>query len=92
MPYYTYIASNPNRTVFYTGMTNNIVRRMYEHQNKLVPGFTSKYNVIDLLWVEEFPTAIEAITAEKKIKGKTRDKKLKIIQDTNPNLKTIPLN
>lgn len=90
--YYTYITSNPNRTVFYTGVTNNIVRRIYEHQNKQVPGFTAKYNVVDLIWAEQFPTALEAIAAEKKIKGWTRAKKLTLIQSINPDLKTISLN
>ncbi len=71
-------------------MTNNIIRRVYEHKHKLVKGFTARYNVTDLLWTQEFSTALEAITAEKKVKGWTRAKKLALIKSINPNLSTIP--
>lgn len=63
---------------------------MYEHENKLFKGFTAKYNVTDLVWTEEFPTALEAIAAEKKIKGWVRVKKLELIKSKNPTLATIP--
>jgi len=82
--FYVYIATNFHNTVLYTGITNNIERRMYEHKNKLIPGFTSRYNVNKLIWFEEFPVPQEAISAEKKIKGWRRDKKLAMIKSTNP--------
>lgn len=81
--YYTYIATNVHNTVLYTGVTNNLERRMYEHANKFVPGFTSKYNVKKLVWYEEFLDPLEAIAAEKKIKGWRREKKLQLVYNFN---------
>lgn len=72
--YFVYIITNVYNTVLYTGMTNNLERRMYEHAQKLVPGFTSKYNVNKLVYYESFPSPQEAITAEKRIKGWIRKK------------------
>ena len=83
--YYTYIATNSHNTVLYTGITNNLVRRMYEHTNKLIPGFTSKYNVRKLIWYEKFSNPHDAIAAEKRIKGWWREKKLDLIKNFNPN-------
>ncbi len=83
--YYTYIATNKNHTVLYTGITNDLERRIYEHKNKLFLGFTSKYNVNKLIWYENFNSPEEAIAAEKKIKGWTRAKKLDLIKSINPN-------
>ena len=82
--YFVYIATNKNNTVLYTGITNNIERRMYEHKNKIIAGFTSKYNVNKLIYYEEFSNPTEAITAEKKIKGWLRKKKLTLIKKQNP--------
>jgi putative endonuclease len=59
--YYVYIATNKNNTVLYTGVTNNIKRRMHEHKEKLVKSFTSKYNVNKLVYVEHFNDIMEAI-------------------------------
>ncbi len=84
--YYAYIATNVHNAVLYTGVTNNLGRRMYEHANKLIPGFTSKYNVKKLLWYEEFSDPREAIAAEKKIKGWRREKKLELVRNFNPSL------
>ncbi|MCK4891249.1 MAG: GIY-YIG nuclease family protein [Candidatus Pacebacteria bacterium] len=89
--YYVYIATNKRDTVLYTGITNNLNRRMYEHKNKLIKGFTSKYNIEKLIYSQEFNTAIEAITAEKKIKGWTRIKKIKLIKTVNPEFKDLLL-
>ena len=89
MQYYTYIATNNRNTVLYTGITNNLQRRMYEHKNKLVAGFTARYNVTKLIYYESFPTAYEAIEAEKKIKGWTRQKKFNLILEKNPFLKDL---
>jgi len=83
--YYVYIATNFHNTVLYTGITNNLERRMYEHANKITYGFTSRYNVNKLIWYEEFPNPEEAIAAEKKIKGWRRDKKIILIKKSNPN-------
>lgn len=82
--YYVYILTNKSNTVLYTGVTNNIQRRMHEHKNKLIPGFTSKYNLSKLIYIETFNTALEAISAEKKIKGWVRLKKIKLIEQKNP--------
>jgi len=89
MQYYVYIATNKRNTVLYTGVTNNLERRMYEHENKLVAGFTARYNVRKLIYYEIFPTVIEAIEAEKKIKGWTRQKKIDLIFERNPFLKDL---
>ena len=85
MMYYVYILTNQTNKVLYTGITNNIHRRVYENKNELIEGFTSKYNVNKLVFLEEFSTSIEAITAEKKIKGWVRRKKIDLIESQNPN-------
>ena len=82
--YYTYIATNVNNTVLYTVVTNDLERRIYEHTNKLISGFTLRYNVKKLVWYEEFSNPYEAIAAEKKIKGWRREKKLGLIRNFNP--------
>ncbi len=82
--YYVYIAANRSNSILYTGMTNNLVKRMYEHKNKLIDGFTSKYNVNKLLYYQVFGKPIEAILAEKKIKGWVRRKKIDLIKNFNP--------
>ncbi|MBI2355812.1 MAG: GIY-YIG nuclease family protein [Candidatus Doudnabacteria bacterium] len=90
MSYYVYIASNQWHSVIYTGVTNNIYRRMDEHRNKKRKGFTKRYNVNKLLFVEEFSNINdEALTAEKKIKGWTRVKKFKLIRSINPKLNDL---
>lgn len=87
--FYAYIATNKLNTVLYTGVTNNLQRRMYEHQHGLTGGFTQKYKVSKLIFYEIFPTAIEAIMAEKKIKGWVRKKKMALIKDKNPNFEDL---
>jgi len=62
---------------------------MFEHNNKLIPGFTSKYNVNKLIWYENFNSPEEAISAEKKIKGWTREKKLNLIKSINQNFNDL---
>ncbi len=89
MPYYVYILTNKSNRVLYTGVTNNIQRRLYEHKNKLISGFTAKYNVDKVVYLEEFDTSIEAITAEKIIKGWIRKKKIELITTTNPDWKDL---
>lgn len=87
--FYLYIATNYNNRVLYIGMTNNILRRIHEHRNKLVKGFTQKYNINKLVYIAIFPTALEAITVEKKIKGWTRAKKIALIKSQNPNWENL---
>ena len=81
--YFVYIATNKRNTVLYTGVTNNLEKRMFEHKNKLIKGFTSKYNVVKLVYYEIFNSPKDAIVAEKKIKGWTRQKKIDLIRSMN---------
>lgn len=83
--YYVYILTNKTNKVLYTGVTNNIERRIFEHKNKTIPGFTTKYNVNKLVFVESFTNSLDAISAEKKIKGWIRIKKIELITKENPN-------
>ncbi|MDX9893747.1 MAG: GIY-YIG nuclease family protein [Patescibacteria group bacterium] len=73
--FYAYILTNKTNQVLYIGVTNNLKRRIYEHQNKLNPGFTKKYNVNKLIYFEQYPSAHEAISREKQLKGGSRQKK-----------------
>ncbi len=82
--YYVYIVSNWNNRVLYTGMTNNLLRRMYEHKNKLVDGFTKKYNINKLVCYETTNDVNAAIAREKEIKKWRREKKNKLIESMNP--------
>ena len=82
--YYVYILTNKNRTVLYTGVTGNVEKRIYEHKNKIIEGFTKRYNADHLVYVESFNNANEAIEAEKKIKGWKREKKIALIEEQNP--------
>ncbi len=81
--YYVYIMSNYSRTL-YTGVTNNLERRVYEHQQKLVPGFTSRYNITWLVYYEVTGDPRAAIAREKQIKGWRRSKKIALIESMNP--------
>lgn len=82
--YHVYILTNKNNKVLYTGITNDLLRRMCEHSSKLIEGFTKKYNVDKLVYFEEFTDINEAIAAEKKIKGWLRIKKIALIESKNP--------
>jgi len=86
--YYVYIMTNKSRTL-YTGVTNNLMRRVHEHKNKLVPGFTSKYNIKLLVYFESTSDVNEAILREKHIKGWLRAKKIKLIESMNPEWKDL---
>ena len=87
--YFVYIATNKTNRVLYTGVTNNLVKRIYEHKNKFVSGFTSKYKVDKLIYYEIFSDINEAISREKQIKAGSRTKKLKMIELMNPNLEDL---
>ena len=87
--YYIYILTNTHRNVLYTGVTNNLPRRMHAHKNHLSKGFTQKYNVTDLVYYESFNNIIDAIEREKQIKGWNRQKKNALIAAVNPELKDL---
>ena len=89
MEYYTYILTNKNNHVLYIGVTNNLQRRIYEHKNHLVKGFTSKYNVSKLVYFEITTDIKEAIIREKQLKNLSRDKKIQLITSTNKNIDEI---
>jgi putative endonuclease len=82
--YYVYIVTNKNNTVLYTGVTNNLVRRMHEHKTKFNKGFTAKYNVCKLVYFEQFVSVKEAILREKRIKKWKREWKERLIREKNP--------
>jgi len=83
--YYTYIlASRPKRGVLYIGVTNNLSRRIYEHKNKSVDGFTKKYQVDQLVYFETHITAEDAIYREKQLKKWNRSWKIELIEKNNP--------
>lgn len=81
--YYVYIMTNASKTL-YIGVTNDLVRRIYEHKNKLVDGFTKQYNITKLVYFEEYNDVNLAITREKQIKGWIRQKKVELINAKNP--------
>mgnify|MGYP001083436650 CR=1 FL=1 len=85
MPYYVYILANKTNVTIYTGVTNDLIRRVYEHKNKLIHGFATKYNVDKLVYFEVAETANSAITREKQIKSWSRKKKNELINNRNPN-------
>ena len=81
--YFVYILTNKSNKVLYTGITNDLRRRIFEHRNKLIEGFSKKYNLVKLVYFEEFSNINDAIYAEKKIKGWLRVKKLALINPLN---------
>ncbi len=81
--YYVYIMANRTR-MLYTGVTNSLERRVYEHKNHVTPGFTGKYNLTRLVYCEVFSDVREAIAREKQIKGWLRVKKIALIESMNP--------
>jgi putative endonuclease len=82
--YYVYLMTNHSNTVIYTGITSNIIRRIFEHKNKLVKGFTNRYNINKLVYFETFDDPENAILREKQIKSGSRQKKLNLIIKHNP--------
>jgi putative endonuclease len=86
--YYVYIMTNKSRTL-YTGVTNDLMRRVYEHKNKLISGFTSKYNIKILVYDESTPSIHAALEREKQIKGWLRAKKTMLINSLNPEWKDL---
>ena len=86
--FYVYIMASRSK-VLYTGITNNLERRVWEHKNKMTGGFTKKFNVSRLVYYEETDDVGAAIGYEKKIKGWLRNKKIKLIESQNPEWKDI---
>ena len=81
--YYVYIMMSKSRTL-YTGVTNNLERRVFEHKNKLIEGFTSKYNISQQAYFETCQDLKAAIARERQIKGWLRAKKIALIESLNP--------
>ncbi len=86
---YVYILSNKSNSVLYTGVTSDLIKRIYEHKHKLADGFTKKYNVDKLVYFEVFDDIEQAILRENQIKGWVRVKKLALIESKNSNWKDL---
>ncbi len=86
--YYIYVMTNPNRTL-YIGVTNDLPRRVSERKAGLVPGFAAKYQLTQLVYVEEFSSVAEAIAREMQLKGWSRAKKLALMRKANPELEEL---
>ena len=82
--YFVYIMTNEYDRVLYTGVTNDLLRRVHEHREKLIKGFTSRYKVTKLVYFETHNDSITAIKREKQIKSGSRDRKIKLIEGSNP--------
>lgn len=81
--------TNKINTVLYAGVTDNLIKRVWQHKNKLVDGFTKKYNLTKLVYYEVFESIIEAIKREKQIKGGSRRKKIDLIKSKNPTFRDL---
>jgi putative endonuclease len=84
MTCYVYILASRRDGAIYVGMTNDLVRRGCEHRTKVVPGFTSRYNITQLVWFESYDDPISAISREKELKKWKRDWKVQLIEAQNP--------
>ncbi|MCC8376799.1 MAG: GIY-YIG nuclease family protein [Rickettsia endosymbiont of Graphium doson] len=82
--YWVHILCSDRNGTLYIGVTNNILRRTYEHKQKIIKGFTTKYNVIKLIYTEEFTNIKEALAREKALKKWNRSWKIKLIEKINP--------
>ena len=89
MPYYVYIMTNRRDGTLYTGVTNDLVRRAYEHRTKAVPEFTTRYNLSRLVYFEQLETAMAAIQREKNIKHWPRAWKVALIESMNPDWRDL---
>lgn len=87
--YYVYIMANRHNGVLYTGVTNDLKRRAYEHQQNIGSGFTSKYRVKKLVYYEACNSIEAAISREKQIKGGSRQKKLALVESVNKEWKDL---
>ena len=84
MAYYVYLLASDRNGTLYLGVTNDIVRRVFEHKSKVVPGFTKRYRIDKLVWFEVFDDPTSAITREKELKKWRREWKIKLIEEQNP--------
>ena len=84
MNYFVYIIASRKDGAIYIGVSNDIVRRIFEHRNKVVPGFASKYNITRLVWFEMYDDPISAISREKELKKWKRSWKIQLIEAENP--------
>ena len=84
MAFYVYLLASRKHGTLYIGLTRDLVRRIYEHKQKAVPGFTSRYGVDRLVWYEIYDDPVNAITREKELKKWRRDWKIRLIEETNP--------
>jgi putative endonuclease len=84
LAYYVYLLASGKHGTLYLGVTSDLVRRIYEHRTKAVPGFTSRYGVNRLFWFECYDDPLSAITREKQIKKWRRDWKIALIEQDNP--------
>ena len=89
MEYYVYILANKNNSTIYIGVTNDLVRRIYEHKNNVVKGFTQKYNVHKLVYFEQTENIENAIIREKQLKNWHREWKFNLVKSTNPQFKDL---
>jgi putative endonuclease len=87
--YYLYIMTNKYNSVLYTGISNDLQRRVYEHKSKLIEGFTKKYNITKLVYYEIFEDAYTAISREKQIKAGSRKKKIDLVNSFNQEWKDL---
>ncbi len=86
---YIYLMTNKNNTVIYTGVTSNLLRRVFQHKTKFYKGFTARYNCDKLVYFEEFYAIIQAIAREKQIKAGSRKRKEQLINSMNPEWKDL---
>lgn len=86
---FIYILTNKNNSVLYIGVTNNLTRRIYEHKEKLAPGFSNDYQLSKLVYYEVFPSITQAIEREKALKNWHRDWKNRLITKQNPSWKDL---
>lgn len=84
MSFFVYILASQRKGTLYVGVTNNLVRRIYEHREKLVEGFTDQYNVTRLVWFDQTASIEEAIAHEKRLKRWQREWKISLIEKENP--------
>ena len=85
MAFYVCLLASGKHGTLYIGVTRDLVRRVYEHKQKVVPGFTSRYRVDRLVWYEIYDDPTNAITREKELKKWRRDWKIRLIEEANPN-------
>ena len=89
--FYVYILTNKYNNVMYVGVTDNLTRRLYEHKNELIDGFTKRYHVHKLVYYESTGDPVSAIAREKEIKGWSRSKKNALVESKNPNWEEITI-